>query len=218
MWAELSLSNSEPPTAEAFSFLTQDRLAGRHGVNTPPLPDVFCVAVRQQARVKAQMLKLPTPERVRELIAYDPISGVFTRATKTKGRYGEVGRRCGTIDRYGYLLICIDGQRISAGRVAWVLSHGRWPQWHIDHIDGDKLNNVISNLRDVPNEVNAQNKRKATSRSALGCLGVSKVRQKYVAVLSYQGKRYRFGRFDSVEEASKAYIEGKRRLHEGCTL
>lgn len=83
-------------------------------------------------------------------INYDPETGTLTRADRRKGGAGSV-------DAYGYLIIKIKGVQWKAHRLAWAKHYGVAPTFNIDHIDGDKQNNAISNLRDVPQEVNVHN-------------------------------------------------------------
>lgn len=82
-------------------------------------------------------------------IDYDPSNGVITR----KGRR----RSNGSIDYYGYLIIKIRGKQWKAHRLAWAKHYGVEPKFNIDHIDGNKLNNAISNLRDVTQGINVNN-------------------------------------------------------------
>ncbi|MDD0156969.1 HNH endonuclease signature motif containing protein, partial [Shigella flexneri] len=69
---------------------------------------------------------------------------------------GAVGKVAGTIS-YGYNAINIDGVRYFAHRLAWLYVYGEWPKQEIDHIDRNRRNNAISNLRDVSRVVNALN-------------------------------------------------------------
>jgi HNH endonuclease len=74
------------------------------------------------------------------------------------------GREAGTLDKrvirgrvYPTLRIGLDGKLYLASRVAWLLHYGEWPSLTLDHIDGDRTNNRIRNLRDVTHEVNMNN-------------------------------------------------------------
>lgn len=88
----------------------------------------------------------------------------------------------------------------------------------IDHINGDASDNRLANLRCVDAFVNAQNIRAAKRTSSTGAIGVSAHKNGWRAQISTRGKNYQLGIFATLDEARNAYIEAKRRLHEGCTI
>ena len=163
-----------------------------------------------------------TAQRLRELLSYNPTTGLFTRLT-TSGRgprcraFAVLGDRanCGA----GYCQIMIDGKQHYAHRLAWLHIHGEWPSHHIDHIDGNQMNNRISNLRDAPRAINAQNQKTAQRSNRSGFLGVSKHKcGRFVAGVWVGGKSKYLGIFDTPEEAHEAYLEAKRAIHPGCVI
>jgi len=164
-----------------------------------------------------------TAERLRELLNYDPDTGVFTwRVRMGRGRPGTVA---GCVASKGYWRIIIDHSIYWAHRLAWFYVHGTWPAHDIDHLNGSRVDNRISNLRDVPRRVNAENKRAALLHSHTGVLGVSKDgkpnadgSQRYRARIQAGDKVHYFHGFKTLEEAHQAYLAAKRRLHEGCTI
>ncbi len=99
-----------------------------------------------------------TQTRLRKLLRYDPETGVFRWAIVSKGRkYGAVAGQVkkGT----GYRYITVDGAQCRAGRLAWYYVHGSWPEHEIDHMNGNRSDDRIANLRDVPHTINRQNQR-----------------------------------------------------------
>ena len=144
-----------------------------------------------------------------DLINYDEYTGIFTWK---KARRGVVtGKILGCDNGFGYLRITVLGRSYYAHRLAWFYIHGDFPKNEIDHINGVKNDNRIANLRDVPNQVNAQNKLFAKSNSKSQILGVSwhKKANKWQAdICIYKNKEY-LGLFDSAEDAHKAYINKK---------
>lgn len=156
---------------------------------------------------------------LRELFHYDPETGVFTRLVTRPGKGARVGDVAGTLKPSGYLTIWICGANHMAHRLAWLYVHGKWPDHEIDHIDGNRANNAIANLRDVTRSVNHENLRRARSDNAHGFLGVSPFKGKWwKARITVNGKWQHLGTFRTPEEAHAAYLEAKRRLHVGCTI
>lgn len=132
----------------------------------------------------------------------------------------RAGEFAGHISRYGYRLISQSGVAYQEHRLVWFVHHGYYPDLEIDHIDGDKLNNKICNLREVTRIVNQQNRHSAQSNNKTKLLGTSfhaKV-GKYRAVIEVDGKHKHLGYFDTAEEAHSVYIETKRKFHVGCTI
>lgn len=157
-----------------------------------------------------------TAERLRELLHYDPETGVFTWKTKP-GRRIRLGAQAGSAAQ-GYLEIGVCGGRYRAHRLAWLYVYGVWPKHDIDHIDGNRANNAIANLRDVTRAVNIQNMRRPKPGNKSGYLGVAPCSSRWSAQVHVAGKKRHLGVFDTPELAHAAYVEAKRRLHEGCTL
>jgi hypothetical protein len=154
-----------------------------------------------------------TAARLKELLNYDPETGVFTWASSPH-RNDLVGKQAGGVTERGYVKIRVDGTTHRAHRLAWLYVHGQWPQDRIDHINGDSTDNRISNLREAKQHENGQN-RKASKSSAAGLLGVSKAAYgKWVAVICLHRKRYHLGSFDTPEEAHQAYLKAKAVMHE----
>lgn len=158
-----------------------------------------------------------TAERLRDLVHYNPDTGVFTRLQVT-GKIGKVGDVAGSMIPNGRIEFSVDSKRYLAHRLAWLYMTGNWPKREIDHIDGDPTNNRFANLRDVPRHINAQNVRKARANSKSGVLGVKKRYRKWRAEISVNGKVLFIGSFETRDEAYAAFVEAKRLYHAGNTL
>lgn len=157
-----------------------------------------------------------TQERLQESLNYNPETGVFTRRIRSRLAPGTI---VGSINRTnGYRLIRLDGVTYRAGRLAWRFVHGEWPNGIIDHINCNRDDNRIANLRIVDHAVNSQNRRNAHAGSATGLLGAYRDRKRFFSKIVTHGKAVRLGTFDTAEEAHAAYVRAKRDLHEGCTL
>lgn len=157
--------------------------------------------------------------RLRECIHYDPETGAFTRKVRLAHRH-QVGDDATHPMSNGYMRVAIDSQRYLAHRIAWLYVHGEWPKNHIDHINGNRADNRLANLRDVSRSINQQNRRKPDSDNQSGLLGAHYHGQNrnWVARVRVNGRAKHIGSFPTPELAHEAYVEAKRRLHEGCTI
>lgn len=163
-----------------------------------------------------EMTTALTIERLRYLLHYDPVSGVFTR--RVKSNRWKVGGVLGSVGGTGRVQFRVDGKNYLAHRLAWFYTYGTWPLGEIDHIDHDPLNNRISNLRDVTRSVNQQNRRCAPRHSSTGVLGVHKSGRGFSAAIKVQGAQVYLGWFNSAEQAYDVYIAAKRTHHKGNML
>lgn len=155
---------------------------------------------------------------LRECLHYDPETGVFTRKVATSGRRGRAGSVCGYPDKKGHLYICFRGSRYAAHRLAWFYVYGRWPADLIDHINGERGDNRIANLREADVVLNGQNQRKGRRGSSTGVLGVCVQKNRFRAQINIGGKNTYLGVYKTVEEASEVYLAAKRVHHPGCTI
>lgn len=157
-----------------------------------------------------------TAEEARSRLSYDPETG----SLKWKRLHNtlRIGEEAKSIDVGGYVQINIAGTMCKGHRLAWLIHYGAWPVGHIDHINGDRADNRIANLREVTNAINCQNKRKPLPKNKTGLLGVTFQAGAYRATVMVNRKQHHLGRFKTAEEAHAAYVEAKRRMHEGCTL
>lgn len=104
-------------------------------------------------------------------------------------RYAGKEAFTSTNRRWGHRMGFLFGKPYQAHRVIWLLSYGVWPTYQIDHIDGNPANNVISNLRDVPNSVNSKNqKKKATNTSGRTGVQWNAREKKWYARININGR------------------------------
>lgn len=160
-----------------------------------------------------------TAGRLRSVLTYFPIAGCFYWRLRTSNRI-KVGDLAGAPHNAGYIQIMVDGENHLAHRLAWLHFYGEWPAQEVDHMNGDRLDNGITNLRDVPNAINMQNLRGPTSKNTSGFLGVSwsAKDRTWVAHISLRNRSHYVGSYDDPATAYAAYIARKRLMHEGCTL
>lgn len=144
-----------------------------------------------------------TPARLRELLFYDPETGAFSWRRSRQGVRADLA--AGRVNSRGYAQIGIDLRRYAAHRLAWLYVHGRWPDNDLDHINGDRADNRISNLREATEAENTWN-RKTPRNNRTGLKGVYKATAKrWRAQIKVAGERIVLGHFDSPEDAHAAY-------------
>ena len=149
-----------------------------------------------------------TAQRLREVLAYDPETGIFSR--KVKAGHNRPCDRVGCVrDKSGshpYLVVMVDYVLYRAHRLAWLYIHGEWPPQNIDHINGDTLDNRIANLRPCNQQQNNGNQRRAKNNTS-GFRGVSfkADRGKWKAYIVVGNKQRHLGYFSSAEAASEAF-------------
>lgn len=156
-----------------------------------------------------------THARLRELFVYDRKSGNFIRRIST-GRNGchRAGEHAGTIQNHGYLVITADKQRYVAHRLAWFYVYGVWPIGDLDHINEDKLDNRISNLREATRKQNMQNVRRHKHNTS-GYKGVAwhSQRGKWRAYIFDSYQQIHLGLFESKEAAFAARSKAEKQYH-----
>jgi len=154
-----------------------------------------------------------TAERLRELLHYDPETGEFTwRANRGGGV--KAGDIAGTISTSkGYRNIWIGGN-YKAHRLAWLYVHGVWPEAQIDHINQNKADNRMENLRLVTHAENMQN-RPCQRNNVSGFKGVAPCRRtgRWQALICSNNKQIHLGLFATPEMAHAAYCAAAARLH-----
>lgn len=154
-----------------------------------------------------------TQEKLKELFIYDPVSGLVVRK-KTTSSNAKAGSVVGSINSNGYLLTKVCGKSLAIHRIVWIYVHGITPQNEIDHVNGDKTDNRIENLRICSKTENQQNQ-KLHSDNTSGYHGVSwrKDIGKWRAQIQVAGKKLMLGCFDNLPEAIEAHTKAKEKYH-----
>jgi hypothetical protein len=145
-----------------------------------------------------------TIERARELLDYDPDTGVFRRRVSQGGM--RPSTVTGTPHSVGYLQVCIDGRLYLAHRLAWFITFGKWPEGQIDHANGCRTDNRLVNLRVVSGDVEQHRNRAKPRNNTSGVTGVHwhKPTGKWRAQIMVERKNKHLGIFDSFEDAVRA--------------
>ena len=153
-------------------------------------------------------------EKFNQLLAYDSATGNLIWKIRSSPR-ANAGSVAGCIDTSnGYRKIGVKGRYYFAHRVVWLLAFGCWPTT-IDHIDGNRDNNKLSNLREVTASENQQNQGGPHRDNKTGYLGVSlnNWTGKYQAQIKLNGVSHQLGHYDTALEAHKQYLKAKLILH-----
>lgn len=162
-----------------------------------------------------------TQEQLRERLSYDPDTGVFTWLRRPENSRDDkrwntsfAGTIAGRTNGKGYRQIGIGDRRYHAHRLAWLYVHGIWPSDHVDHIDGNKLNNAIANLREATHTQNQYNCGRRRD-NASGHKGVCWHRQrcKWQAQIRVNRRHIHLGLYDCPDAAAAAYAAAAKRLH-----
>lgn len=158
-------------------------------------------------------MKEITQERLKELLSYDPITGIFKRLKQINYKINP-DKIVGSIND-GYLIVKLDNKFYRLHRLAWLYAHGRFPENDIDHIDGDKQNNKLENLREANNSENGRNKPKFKKNKS-GHKGVCWIEksQKWRASIALGNKKTKhIGLYENLEDAVEAFTLKAIELH-----
>lgn len=167
---------------------------------------------------------LPPVEYLRECFDYDPDTGILTwrerpvehftsaglcRRTNLRWANKEAGRT-----NQSRREVRVYGASFFVHRIIWKIIYGADPAEQIDHIDGNSLNNKISNMRSATSAQNAHNmKAKPTRDGALKGATFCKDTKRWKSAITLGGKHIHLGRFDTQKEAHEAYIEASKKHH-----
>lgn len=163
--------------------------------------------MKRYAQLKKMKSEL-TVQQLKSVLTYNPSSGYFVWTQNASP--GLVGKIAGNLLN-GYRVIEIHGGSYAAHRLAWLYVYSEWPG-AIDHINGDRDDNRIANLRKATASQNAANMNKP-ERNTSGLKGVQSLPNgKFAASITCQGKHHSLGRYDTKEEASAAYLVAAKRL------
>lgn len=174
---------------------------------------------------------LPTPEVLRQLLRYEPETGKLFWKTRPEHMFQSGTRPSAdsaiawnnkfagkealyAIGTAGYPQGTVWCKNYRAHRVAWAIYYGRWPDGIIDHVNGDRTDNRITNLRDASLAQNMCN-RPAPSDNKSGFKGVywNSRENKWHVQVSFNGKRKSGGYYRNKEDAVRAYATLAGELH-----
>ena len=164
---------------------------------------------------------LPSPETLHKLLRYNPETGVLFWKARTPDMFSSeqqppehacavwnskfAHKEALTSFSSGYKRGMILGRHYLAHRTAWAIYYGEWPHKTIDHINGNRSDNRIKNLRVVSNSINMRNTKRRSNNTS-GVCGVSfrEATNKWQAYIFAKGRQKHLGFFDDLNEAISA--------------
>ena len=155
-------------------------------------------------------------KQMREALRYEPTTGVVKWSAC--GPKKMANKTAGNKRKDGYSDIKFQNKAYLKHRIIWALVYGRLPATFLDHINGNRSDNRIVNLREVTKTSNNQNQRRPHKNNKIGLLGVSKNLHRWSARIQISGTQIFLGNFDTPELAHEAYLIAKRKHHESCTI
>jgi hypothetical protein len=155
-------------------------------------------------------------DAIKEAMEYDPETGLFTWSIDiwTARKAIKKGDRAGFVSQLGYMIIGWKGKTYPAHRIAWAWIHGDSMNY-IDHINGVRTDNRISNLRIASPSENCMN-RKIPVHNTSGHKGVyltGRQSKPWMARIMVEGRRIYIGHFHTSEEAGEAYKQAAIKYH-----
>lgn len=163
--------------------------------------------------------QMPSREYLLSVFDYEPETGKlrwkFREGMRKDWNAQRAGKEAGSKKTEGYLQVGLDGRVLYFHRIVWAIVYGDFPaSTVIDHIDGDKSNNRISNLRIASNSENNANAKRASDNKS-GIKGVSWVKrcQKWHVAVVFEKKNHFVGEFAHLEDAAAAVRIARDKIH-----
>ena len=150
-----------------------------------------------------------TADELRSILHYDPLTGVFTRIRSAHPHH--VGAVVGTVALDGYVTVNIRRRHYKCHRLAWLYVYGTWPKHDIDHINRNRSDNRICNLRDVTRQQNMCNAGDYPTNTS-GRKGVywDKRDSRWRACIFNKGRYLSLGYFGTQAEAVAARVAAEK--------
>lgn len=180
------------------------RSYNRKGINLIPCH------LSAQVFAEVQMI---TQDLLKSVLDYCPETGIFNWKIDRRGKI-KSGYVAGTVNKFGYSQIRVFGKIYKSHRLAWLYVYGENPLLDIDHINNNRLDNSIKNLRVADRAENGWNS-KLSKNNTTGVKGVNwdATANSYKARISKNGVTYCIGRFKNIEDAKAAIERARDRLH-----
>lgn len=161
---------------------------------------------------------LPSVFDLTSVLRYDHESGKLWWRSKGTARSTGLEYPAGHLENTGYIAVVVFGMKYASHRLIWKMITGKDPEFDLDHIDGNKTNNRISNLREASRIQNRQNARIPKNNSTgIKGVGWNVMERKWVARIQSNHEKFFLGYFKSKTDAESAVREKRRELHKQFT-
>ena len=164
---------------------------------------------------------LPSVDFLRECFHYDLETGkLFWREDRPLSHFSSrriqktfngqfAGKEAGTDNGKGYKRVSLKNKLVLVHKIIWAMTYDKWPEKQIDHIDHDRSNNRLENLREVSHKENHRNM-SFRSDNVSGITGVYKRGNKWSAEVKVDGKKIALGCYANKDDAAKVVLEARR--------
>jgi hypothetical protein len=157
-----------------------------------------------------------TKESAEEFFRYDNKTGKLFWEQRDRKHFSRdidwkmfntrfAGSEINHINDSGYICVRFKRKQTRVHRIIWLMEYGYWPEHQIDHVNGDRSDNRIKNLRKATNSENSANRTGSKSNSGYKGVHFLNKQEKYIAYITKDYNRYNLGYFDTPEEAHAAY-------------
>jgi len=159
-------------------------------------------------------------EKLRKVLIYSPSTGHLTwdedlGSAITTARYA--GKLVNNVSGSGYVRVSVGRVRMLAHRVCYAIYYGAWPDGVIDHINGNRTDNRIENLRVIKRSENQKNMKLSVANTSGQC-GVhwNKRKRKWMAAITVNYENVHLGYFEDIESAkiARRVAESEHGFHE----
>lgn len=158
-----------------------------------------------------------TQHELQNILDYNQLTGVFVWKNPTKYKRSVLGKKAGSLTCNGYIGVRINKKSYLMHRLAWLYVYGKFPNNHIDHINGNRIDNRIINLRDVPQRENARNQKTHRDGHLVGSY-FHKGDQKWMARIQINNKQRHIGSFLDQISAHQAYKDCYKEQYGYCPM
>jgi len=198
----LTLLNKNSKLIGADRFYRLTRIATHY------LSALILTGINQRGLVMSKNKSL-SQERLKELLSYNPSTGIFIRVKDIKAN--KSGTIVGSLTRQGYLRMSIDNNPYLLHRLAFLYMDGYFPENDIDHINRDTLDNRWDNLRHVSHACNMRNSKvRNTNKSGVNGVAWHKAANKWCGSIMVNYKSIHLGISGSFCEVVKARWEAEK--------